>query len=296
MHLLAIITAAASAIFITGSLAQSGGLPLYVSLSGVVMAAICWFSRPISLFLRIFIGMYALGYLLFAGLHFLAGLSVLPAFLVDMLPPPFMPSAVVGFALVVFGVSFLPIIRTITALADPYFHSRDSAEAGPFRWMGATEGRIGVLLVALSIAITVAQVAMQIRLNLWYRDLFDALQNKNPGVFWYQLLGVFVPLATIWIAVAIYDVFVDYSLRIRWRRWMTEKAYGRWLGNGTHYRMPFTSTGPDNPDQRIQVDVNSFIVSTMSLSIRLLCRPRRWCLSLSSCGESHAISRCRGPM
>lgn len=270
MHLLTIVTAAVSTVFLISSIVSTSGLPIYIPLSGFILAAVCWFSRPISLFLRIFIAMYALGYLLFGGLHFLARFGLLPQLLIDMLPPVFMPSAVVAFALIVFGASFLPVIRTIVTIADPYFHSNDQAEPGPFRWMGSTEGRIGILLVALSIVITFAQVAMQIRLNLWYRDLFDALQNKNAGVFWYQLLGIFVPLATVWISIGIYDVFVDYSLRIRWRRWLTQKTYARWLAGGTHYRMPFTSSGPDNPDQRIQVDVNSFITSTMSLSIRLL--------------------------
>ena len=155
-------------------------------------------------------------------------------------------------------------------MPTPISNSREAAEPGPFRWLGSTEGRIGVLLVAMAVLVTFVQVALQIRLNLFYRDLFDALQQKDAPKFWFQMLGVFVPLATVWVTVIIYDLFIDYSLRIRWRRWMTEKTVARWLGDGTHYRMSLAGLAPDNPDQRIQTDVNSFITNTMTLSIQLL--------------------------
>jgi putative ATP-binding cassette transporter len=189
-----------------------------------------------------------------------------------MLPPAFVATAVVVFAGLIFVASFLPVIRTITSISDPYFESEEPAspDTGPFTWMGRTEGRIGRLLVALSIVITFTQVALSIRLNLWYRDLFNALEQKNADAFWWQLLGIFMPLATIWISIAIYDVYVDNSLRIRWRAWLTHKMYGRWLNRGTHYRIPFAGEAADNPDQRIQQDVSTFVIQTMSLSIRLL--------------------------
>jgi len=270
MQRLAIGTAAASTLFLVVSLTQAGAPPLYVPLSGLLMAAIVWLSRGISSFLRIFVAMYALGYLFFTLLFHAAWAGALPQTIENLLPPYFMAGAITAFALAVFGASHIPVIRLITSLADPYFESRDAAEPGPFRWMGSTEGRIGIGLVALTIFVTFAQVAIQIRLNLFYRDLFNALELRDGRAFWIQLLGVFVPLAAMWVTIVIYDVFLDSSLLIRWRRWMTAKTVSRWLSNGTHYRMSFVGSGPDNPDQRIQIDVNSFISNTMSLSVRLL--------------------------
>jgi len=113
-------------------------------------------------------------------------------------------------------------------------------------------------------------VALQIVFNLWYRELFNALERKDAAAFWYQMLAVFVPLATVWISIAIYDIFVDNSLQIRWRTWLTRKMFSRWLDGGTHYRIQFTGEPADNPDQRIQADVSAFIAQTISLSIRLL--------------------------
>lgn len=247
-------------------------LPLYVSASGLVLAVIVYLARTISPYLRIFVTMYAAGYLLLASASLLKALGWMPEFLAELMPPDFSASAAVAFALVVYGASFIPVIRTITALADPYFHAPESSSqfGKPFSWFGRTEGQVGGRLVALLIAINFIQVAMQIRFNVFYGDLFNALQSKDIGAFWYQIFRVFSPLAAVWIALAVYEIFVDNSLHIRWRAWMTRHMSARWLGNGTHYRIPLMGNDTDNPDQRIQADIRLFIDQTMSLSIRLL--------------------------
>lgn len=250
----------------------AGQIPLYVSASGLALAVIVWFSQGISAFLRIFVVMYAVGYLLLAGGALLAALNLLPAFAAALMPPAFSATAAVAFAAIVFGASFIPVIRTITTLADPFFRTdTPSTTFGrPFAWLGRTDSQVGSRLVALLIAINFGQVAMQIRFNVFYRDLFNALQEKNADAFWAQLLGIFVPLAAVWIAVAVYEVFVDNALSIRWRNWMTREVTRRWLADGTHYRIPLMGQVTDNPDQRIQADVRLFIDQTMVLSIRLL--------------------------
>ncbi|GBU19737.1 MULTISPECIES: ABC transporter ATP-binding protein/permease [Methylobacterium] len=246
--------------------------PLYVSVAGLVMAGILLASANLSAYLKVFVSVYGIGYVFLAGGKLLAALEVLPRTVAALFPPDFAATGAVVFAAIVLGISHLRAIRAITDITDPYFTSRDAptTEIGPFRFLGATEGRIGQRLVALSIFITFAQVALQLRLNFWYRDLFNALQEYNAEVFWYQLVWVFCPLATIWVIIGMLDVFVDESLFLRWRTWLTRSFYGRWLDGGTHYRIPFTGEDADNPDQRIQSDVNLFIRQTTSLSIRLL--------------------------
>ncbi|TDR94516.1 ABC transporter ATP-binding protein/permease [Enterovirga rhinocerotis] len=255
-----------------GDVLLGGPLPAYVPLTGAVLAAIVFLSRSISPYLRIFVTMYALGFLFLATLSLLGGLGFLPQMVTELLPPAFSASAAAVFALIVYGVSFIPVIRTITTLADPYFRAETpSSDFGrPFAWLGSREGRVGARLVGLLIGINFFQVAMNIRFNSFYRDLFNALQEKNVDAFWHQILGVFAPLAAIWIAVAVYEIFVDNALLIRWRSWLTQRTTRRWLENGTHYRIPLLGHETDNPDQRIQADIRLFIDQLMSLSIRLL--------------------------
>ncbi len=249
-----------------------GHLPIYVPISGLVLAGVVYLSRDISAYLRIFVAMYAVGYLFLCVTSVLSGYDIIPPAIGALLPPPYATSAAVAFALIVYGVSFVPVIRSITAIADPYFQSPDSAQGfgRPFAWLARGEGGVGARLVATLIVINFFQVAMQIRLNVWYRDLFNALQEKNVGQFWIQIFEVFAPLAAIWISVAVYEVFVDNALHIRWRTWLTRRMTERWLEGGTHYRISLAGSTADNPDQRIQADIRAFISQTMDLSIRLL--------------------------
>ena len=246
--------------------------PLYVSLAGFVLAGILVASNRISAYLRVFVSVYGIGYLFLMLAKEAAVLGLLPRTVAALLPPDFAATGAVVFAGLVLGISYLRPIRAITLIADPYFATRaaPTPEIGPFRFLGRNEGVVGQRLVALSIFITFAQVALQLRLNFWYRDLFNAIQKYDADVFWYQLLWVFIPLATVWVAIGMLDVFIDASLHIRWRTWLTRSLYERWLDAGTHYRVPFTGEPADNPDQRIQSDVNLFIQQTTTLSIRLL--------------------------
>ena len=45
----------------------AGQIPIYVSVSGLILAAIVWLSGRISPYLRVFIAMYAVGYLVQIG-------------------------------------------------------------------------------------------------------------------------------------------------------------------------------------------------------------------------------------
>lgn len=248
------------------------GQPLYVGISGLAMAGILAASGRLSAYLKVFVSVYGIGFLFLSGAKLAAALGLLPPTLAALLPPAFAATGAVVFAGIVLAISRLEPIRAITLIADPYFAAREAPtrEIGPFRFFGATEGKVGQRLVALSIFITFAQVALQLRLNFWFRDLFNALQEYNAEAFWYQLVWVFAPLATIWVVVGMFDTFVDATLHIRWRTWLTRSLYDRWLDAGTHYRIPFTGEEADNPDQRIQSDVNLFIQQTTTLSIRLL--------------------------
>jgi putative ATP-binding cassette transporter len=247
-------------------------MPWYVPVSGFAMAALLYLSRPISLFLRVFVVMYGLGYLFLAGMSAAGSAGLLAKGVQDLLPPPFMATAAVVFALIVYGVSFIPVIRTVMSLADPYFHSPAPGETA-YGWFGrmiGSEGRTARVMVGVIIAGNFVQVGLQIRLNLWYRDLFDALQNKNEASFWFQIWWVFVPLLVIWIIFQMIDLIVDSVFDIRWREWLTRSYFARWLGGGTHYGMQTLPMTTDNPDQRIAADVRQFISQTMALSVRLL--------------------------
>ena len=135
-------------------------------------------------------------------------------------------------------------LAIIWRLASPYFRSED-------KWAGR-------VLLAAVIAIELSIVGINVLLNSWNNSFYNALQDKNWDAFVYQL-GYFCVLATAYIFLAVYQLYLNQWLQIRWRRWLTRAYLEKWLAGSNHYRMQLLGDAADNPDQRIAEDVKQFI-------------------------------------
>jgi putative ATP-binding cassette transporter len=112
-------------------------------------------------------------------------------------------------------------------------------------------------------------VAINVMLNQWNNRFYNALQERNWDAFVSEL-GFFCILAATYIVLAVYQLYLNQWLQIRWRRWMTQHYLDRWLAGANHYRMQLLGDAADNPDQRIAEDINMFIDRTLSISVGLL--------------------------
>ena len=151
-------------------------------------------------------------------------------------------------------------LSRVWALSLPYFQSEE-------KWRARG-------LLAACVGLNLGMVYMMVLLNDWNRVFYDALQNRNAEVFWHQL-GVFGLLATCFILVAVYRFYLTQLLELRWRAWMTRDYLQRWLSHHAFYQLELPQPGheqasTDNPDQRIQEDVQQFTADTVSLSLGLL--------------------------
>ena len=90
------------------------------------------------------------------------------------------------------------------------------------------------------------QVAIDVLINQWNNRFYNALQERNWDTFVSELL-FFSVLAFAGIAIAIYQLYLNQWLQIRWRRWMTQRYLGAWLDGPTHYRMQLRATPPTIP-------------------------------------------------
>ena len=135
-------------------------------------------------------------------------------------------------------------LAIVWRIASPYFYSED-------RWAGR-------ILLAAVVAIELSIVGLNVLLNSWNNAFYNALQDKDWDAFVYQL-GYFCVLATAFILLAVYQLYLNQWLQIRWRRWLTEAYLDRWLAGANHYRMQLLGDAADNPDQRIAEDVRQFI-------------------------------------
>jgi putative ATP-binding cassette transporter len=144
------------------------------------------------------------------------------------------------------------LLRDSWAIARPYWFSED-------RW-----GARGLLLVV--VVLNLGIVYVNVLLNQWNNTFYNALQDKNYSVFFQQLIR-FSWLAGLFIVLAVYQLYLNQMLQIRWRRWLTDRYLRAWLVGGAYYRMQFVTGETDNPDQRIAEDVRLFISSTLDLAI-----------------------------
>jgi vitamin B12/bleomycin/antimicrobial peptide transport system ATP-binding/permease protein len=149
----------------------------------------------------------------------------------------------------------LSTLALIWRLARPYFFSED-------RWAGRG-------LLAAVIAIELSTVTINVLINQWNSRFYNALQERNWDTFVYEL-GVFSVLAGSYIMLAVYQLYLNQWLQIRWRNWMTRQYLDRWLAGANHYRMQLLGDAADNPDQRIAEDIKQFIESTLAIGIGLL--------------------------
>jgi vitamin B12/bleomycin/antimicrobial peptide transport system ATP-binding/permease protein len=146
-------------------------------------------------------------------------------------------------------------LTTVWRISAPYFRSED-------KWAGRG-------LLAAVIVIELASVFLTVLFNRWNNVFYNALQERNQGVFTYQL-GYFCVLATFWVGLKVYQLYLNQWLQIRWRRWMTARYLGGWLHDANHYRMQLLGDAADNPDQRIAEDTQRFVEQTLGLGIGLL--------------------------
>jgi vitamin B12/bleomycin/antimicrobial peptide transport system ATP-binding/permease protein len=77
-------------------------------------------------------------------------------------------------------------------------------------------------LLTVVVAITLGMVYLNVRFNRWYNSFYDALQEKNAAHA-YALILRFCALAAIYIVLAVYAVYLNQMLQLRWRRWMTRR-------------------------------------------------------------------------
>jgi putative ATP-binding cassette transporter len=153
------------------------------------------------------------------------------------------------------GLSKRGFLRAAWSLAWPY-------------WMGDEKWSARALLAAV-VALNLTAVWLNVRLNAWNNDFYNALQEYDWPNFWWQF-AIFGMIAVALIVVAVYQLYLRQILQIRWRRWMTERFLKSWLADQAYYRMQLDQSATDNPDQRIADDLDRFTSISLTLSIGLL--------------------------
>ena len=124
-------------------------------------------------------------------------------------------------------------------------------------------------LLTCIIALTLGIVFMLVQLNTWNNSFYSALQNYDAEKISSELIH-FSWLAAIYIILAVYSYYLQQTLILHWRRWLTTRFIDIWLQNKTYYNLQMFGKDTDNPDQRISEDVRQFVEMTLGFAIGIL--------------------------
>ncbi|MFJ2366175.1 ABC transporter ATP-binding protein/permease [Pseudomonas sp. NPDC087697] len=133
-------------------------------------------------------------------------------------------------------------------------------------WRSEEKGKAWVLLIAV-IGLSLFSVGISVWMNNWYKDFYNALQQKDGTAFW-SLILYFCGIAAVAILGAVYRLYLTQMLTISWRRWLTEQHFNRWLDHKNYYQME-SGGHTDNPDQRLSEDLKNFTSDTLGLTLGL---------------------------
>ena len=95
--------------------------------------------------------------------------------------------------------------------------------------------------------------------------MYTSLQEFNQAVFWQQM-GLFCVIAACAVSTSLASYYIEQRFIISWIAWLNDELTNKWMTNRAYYKTQYLSANLDNPDQRIQQDVQSYVKTTLSLS------------------------------
>ncbi|MEI6697507.1 MAG: ABC transporter ATP-binding protein/permease [Mycobacteriaceae bacterium] len=166
-------------------------------------------------------------------------------------------TAAVAVAVLVLLARYTTWGRQFWRVTGDYFRGRDAVVV--WAWLG-------VLLFS-----TLISVRLDVLLSYQANDLYSSLQVafegnaagngavRESGVsgFWAAIV-TFGLIAAVYISRYLLDIYLMQRFIIRWRVWLTERLTSDWVSGDAFYRGRFLDHPVDNPDQRIQLDIDSF--------------------------------------
>ena len=151
--------------------------------------------------------------------------------------------------------------RQFWRVTGGYFRGRSSIRV--WAWLGAL------------LFLTLISVRLNVLLSYQSNDLYSSLQVafegggagnqavRDSGVRGFRMAIItFALIAALYVGRQLLDIYLTQHFIIRWRVWLTDRLTGDWLDQESFYRGRFLDDPVDNPDQRIQLDIDAFTAAT----------------------------------
>ena len=122
-----------------------------------------------------------------------------------------------------------------------------------------------LLFFVLIVTLTLFSVRLSLVHSTWYNNMYTALQEFNQTVFWEQMI-LFCFIAGFSVAAALISYYLNQRFSINWIEWLNTELLEKWIDKRAYYKSQYIGNNLDNPDQRIQQDIQSYVKTTLSLS------------------------------
>ncbi len=137
-------------------------------------------------------------------------------------------------------------------------------------FVGAHSVRVWLMLGVLLLSVLLS-VRLMVLFSYQGNDLYTSVQKAVQGIatddanvkqsgihgFWMSIV-IFSVLATLFVIRFMIDIYLTQRFIIAWRMWLTAHLTDDWLDGKAYYRDLFIDNTIDNPDQRIQQDIDIF--------------------------------------
>jgi putative ATP-binding cassette transporter len=160
------------------------------------------------------------------------------------------------------------VVLALLRLLTPWGHQFWRITGGYF--VGRHSVPVWVMLGVLLLSVVVG-VRLTVLFSYQSNDLFSSVQTavqgmathndavKRSGVHGFRMsLLIFSIMAVLHVMRVMLDIYLTQRFIVAWRIWLTERLTGDWLTGRSYYRGRFIDSTIDNPDQRIQQDIDVF--------------------------------------
>ena len=127
-------------------------------------------------------------------------------------------------------------------------------------------GHRGWLLTFAVIVIALVNLALQYRLNVWHRGMFDALGQRDSKGVLHQTM-IFFPIIFAMVSVGAAATYAKMTLQRRWREWLNAHVLDQWLTNGRYYQLNLVPGDHSNPEYRVAEDLRVSVDAPVEFTV-----------------------------
>jgi putative ATP-binding cassette transporter len=141
--------------------------------------------------------------------------------------------------------------------------------AGAKGFWGNKGDRLAWFLSISLLLITLLNLVVMYAINVWNREIFDALEQHNSSAVLHYSLA-FLPLAVSAVFLGATAVLVRMTMQRRWRGWLNDTVVTRWLANGRYYQLNLIAGEHQNPEYRIAEDLRNATDAPVDFTVGIL--------------------------